>query len=543
MKIAAFAVLAILASAAMAQEAINVAEAMTEEPAGDSQPPAIDLSAVLPSVEEQAQPQAGPSGPAGEPGRDGASGARGHRGLRGPAGVPGRDADPRAVARMVLAELKRAERGEMPAGWAKPYLDALRAEKEAAAAKKRKDGEDMLGGIIGGEIGLLFGLRSTGVIWRQQNGNQQVQAQPPPAQPAPRQPGQTVAQDAGAMLEEYGVPGAEGDDVEQAGAQRDYVYDEVGRIVRRAGKRWRSRPKRQGPPQPLAEPSKTTSQQPKEAAPPFPPAPATKEPEQQPAPAEVRQVREAAPATAPGRSAQRPLKCRIQGRPGQIVVRLFPPDDRLGKVKLAYWLADYGQKPNFTEVRVGDKDAVLDVAPGEDYYVAVARPGAEEDIHNTDEWTNPRRIRVPSPSYQPAEAGKKRKASPVADEVVETKAEGLLEPAKEKPAGPEDAAPADAPAPQELPSPPEFIVSRGEEPVSLSISFPGGAPAAPNIVVQVSRPGHPGEWTLPVFTPAKAAHDLTVMEGPSLYQVRVALGSEEKTLISQWSEPQEVDLT
>lgn len=75
--------------------------------------------------------ETGPAGPQGPVGGHGSNGARGPQGLRGSAGPPGKDADPRVTAKMVLVELQKTQRGETPAEWAKPYLDALKAEKLA----------------------------------------------------------------------------------------------------------------------------------------------------------------------------------------------------------------------------------------------------------------------------------------------------------------------------------------------------------------------------------------------------------------------------
>ncbi len=123
----------LFAASAVAQEVTIDAGANGGGSEG-SNSPTIDLEAAMPSMEEQTQPsertgtdlQRDVSLVRGQAGTTGARGARGQSGARGPAGPP---TDPRVVAKMVLAELEKSQRGETPAGWAKPYLDALKAEK------------------------------------------------------------------------------------------------------------------------------------------------------------------------------------------------------------------------------------------------------------------------------------------------------------------------------------------------------------------------------------------------------------------------------
>lgn len=175
------------------------------------------------STERLVPGPAGRDGASGQTGPTGSRGAQGTRGTRGSTGPPGKDADPRIVARLVLAELERSQRGEAVDGWAKPFLDALIAEKLvvgypdgtirpkekpdfqrvvtvvgrvqqqlraeikaaqdqansytdeqvgiereqriAADAKKGKDTKRMIEGIIGGVIGVAVTLLVAYLIW------------------------------------------------------------------------------------------------------------------------------------------------------------------------------------------------------------------------------------------------------------------------------------------------------------------------------------------------------------------------------------------
>lgn len=122
----------------MAQEVVidagaNVGKSGEDMQSSTDNPPMIDMEAGM--TESQSQPQVGPSGLVGEsgkngaPGQNGRDGAKGRSGHNGRDGRPGRDTDPRMVTKMVLVELEKTQRGETPAEWAKPYLDALKAEK------------------------------------------------------------------------------------------------------------------------------------------------------------------------------------------------------------------------------------------------------------------------------------------------------------------------------------------------------------------------------------------------------------------------------
>lgn len=131
--------LAMVVSTAMGQQVITV----DPEDPGSAAPPSSAPEQVIvvpPSAAEETQsPPAAmtrqegeresAAGPAGATGASGARGVRGHRGARGSAGPPGKDADPQVVARLVLAELEKSQRGEAVEEWAKPFLDELIAEK------------------------------------------------------------------------------------------------------------------------------------------------------------------------------------------------------------------------------------------------------------------------------------------------------------------------------------------------------------------------------------------------------------------------------
>lgn len=125
----------VFAASAVAQEVtvdagVNVGESGEDTQSSTDNLPTLDLEAGM--AKSQPQPQAGSPGPAGERGQDGhdgTPGARGQTGLRGARGPAGPPTDPRVVTKMVLVELEKTQRGETPAEWAKPYLDALKAEK------------------------------------------------------------------------------------------------------------------------------------------------------------------------------------------------------------------------------------------------------------------------------------------------------------------------------------------------------------------------------------------------------------------------------